>query len=171
MNRKTTFYSTITLVLLSILAIQFGCKKNDPEPAPIKNKYVWAVGFADSTNYALIYFSADGGETWIRQGEGQAALKEIDIMDVWAVDENTVWAIAEQNVILKTTDGGTNWSQVTSPTQRTDASLSSISIVGKDDIWISGNVVYHSTDGGQNWINIQSPVLVNTHLQGIHAIS
>ena len=169
MKTKFTFYVTISIILLCILTIQVGCKKdnNDPE----KKKYVWAVGSADSTNYALIYFSDNGGENWVRQGEGQDALKGVELTDVWAIDENTVWAIAYQNVILKTTDGGANWFRVPPPTQRTDASLSSISIIGKAYIWISGNVVYHSIDGGNSWAIIESPVLTNTLLQGIHAIS
>ena len=169
MIKKKTFLWLTTVVILYGLIIQTGCKKDKSDP-DIK-KYVWAVGSADSTNYALIYFSDNGGENWVRQGEGQEALQGLDLNDVWAVDENTVWAVAQQNVILKTTAGGANWFRVPPPTQRTDASLSSISIIGKTDIWISGNVVYHSTDGGNNWTNIQSPVLTNTHLQGINAIS
>lgn len=91
MKTKPTFYLTISIILLCILAIQVGCKKDNDDP--VKKKYVWAVGHADSTNYALIYFSDNGGENWVRQGEGQAALKDINIYDVWAVDENTVWAV------------------------------------------------------------------------------
>jgi len=153
------------------MVIQVGCKKdnNDPE----KKKYVWAVGNVDSTNYALIYFSDNGGENWTRQGEGQNALKDININDVWAVDENTVWAVADQNVILKTTDGGTNWNRVAAPSQRTNVELSSISIIGSDDIWISGftGEVYHSTDAGYNWVAINSGIFKNKGLQGIHAIN
>ena len=169
MKTKKLFFTIISLALLSILAIQFGCKKDDPEP--VKKKYVWAVGDADSTDYALIYFSADGGENWVRQGEGQAAIKGIGIVDVWAVDENTVWAVAGQNVILKTTDGGTNWFRVPPPGKRVDAELSSIFIIGTNDIWISGSVVYHSTDGGSSWITIHSNVLADKALQGIHAVT
>lgn len=173
MTTKNILYTTISIVLLSILAIQFGCKKDGPEPNPVNKKYVWAVGFADSTNYGLLYFSADGGENWTRQGEGQTALQGIGLTDVWAVDENTVWAVAEQNVILKTTDGGTNWSRVHPPSDSPGIGLSSISMISNNHIWISGSpgVVYHSADGGQNWTSIQSPVLEGTHLQGIHAVN
>lgn len=170
MKTQNTTWLILVIAFLCISFIISGCK-NDDEPEPVQEKKVWAVGFADSTNYALIYFSADGGETWIRQGEGQAALKDIDIMDVWAVDENTVWAVAVQNVILKTTDGGKNWLRVTPPSNSSGISLSSISMIGNDNIWISGTVVYHSIDGGNSWTTIQSPVLINKGLQGIHAIN
>ncbi len=169
MKTKTTYYLVILVIILSSLLVQISCKKDDSDPK--NKKHVWAVGSHDSTNFALIYFSENGGENWVRQGEGQDALKDIELTDVWAVDENTVWAIAYQNIILKTTDGGANWFRVPPPTQHTNASLSSISIIGKTDIWISGSVVYHSSDGGNNWTTIQSPVLANVNLQGIHAIN
>ncbi len=169
MKTKFIFYVTLSIILLCILAIQVGCKKDKDYPE--NKKYVWAVGSHDSTNYALIYFSDNGGENWVRQGEGQPALQVVDLMDVWVVDENTVWAVAEQNVIIKTTDGGINWFRVPPPINDSGTALSSISIVDKNNIWISGNVVYNSTDGGQTWFNIQSPVLTNVNLQGIHAIN
>lgn len=163
--------SIISVVLFCTLITLLGCKKSNDNTPPLKKKYVWAVGNLDSTNYALIYFSADGGENWIRQGEGQAALKGAILNDVWAIDENTVWVVAAQNVILKTTDGGKNWFRVQPPTSDSNAALCSISIIGKTDIWISGNVVYHSADGGNNWTSIQSDVLTNKYLQGIHAVN
>jgi len=50
----------------------------------------------------MILFSADSGKTWVRQGEGTTALKDIDVRDIWAVDENNIWAVCSSNVILKT---------------------------------------------------------------------
>jgi len=171
MKTKDLIYTSVALVLLFVLTMQFGCKKDEPEPDPVKKKYVWAVGFPDSTNYGMIYFSGDGGENWIRQGEDQEALQNAYIHDVWAVDENTVWAVGVNNLILKTTDGGINWNRVTPSKYRSGEDLSSISIIGKDDIWISGTIVYHSPDGENTWITIQSDVLTDKYMQGIHAIN
>lgn len=165
---KTLLWLTTVIILFGLI-LQFGCKKDKTDPE--KKKYVWAVGIVDNTNYPLIYFSDNGGENWVRQGAGQEALKGISLVDVWAVDENTVWAVSNKNDILKTTDGGVNWNSVSPPANDSNISLSSISIVDKNNIWISGNVVYHSSDGGNSWTNIQSPVLSNAHLQGIHAIN
>lgn len=167
-----THYTTLFIILIVALSIQIGCKKEDNNPD--KLKYVWAVGNYDTTtNHALIYFSDNGGENWVRQGEGQAALKDININDVWAVDENTVWAVADQNVILKTMDGGTTWNRVTAPSKQNNVELSSISLIGSDNIWISGlsGEVYHSTDAGNSWTTIQSEVINNNSMQGIHAIN
>ena len=170
MKTQKTIWFLLAMSFLGITIVFNGCK-NDDDPEPETPKHVWAVGDSDASNYALIYYSANGGETWIRQGEGQAALKDLLLTDVWAVDENVVWAVAQHNVILKTTDGGKNWMRIQPPSDNPDIGLSSISIIGKDDIWISGTVVYHSTNGGETWSLIQSPIFENTGLQGIHAIN
>jgi photosystem II stability/assembly factor-like uncharacterized protein len=160
-------------LLIFLLGVQTGCKKNDNNPDPIKKNYVWAVGTMDSTQHSLIYFSPDGGGTWTRQGEGADALKNMDLSDVWAVDENTVWAVGFPNTIIQTRDGGQSWSRVSGPTQKTDIELFSVSMIGSDDIWISGShgTIYHSANGGTSWKSIQSDVLTNRYLQGIHAIN
>ena len=134
---------------------------------------VWVVGYPDSTNYGTILFSADGGDKWVRQGEGSKALLGANINDVWAVDENTVWAVGEDNLILKTTDGGKTWKQIAAPSQSRYVELVSISLIGTDNIWISGSsgIVYNSKDGGNTWTVINSDVLNNKYLQGIHAIN
>ncbi len=36
MKTKKSLYATISIVLVSILAIQLGCKKDDPNRIPIK---------------------------------------------------------------------------------------------------------------------------------------
>ena len=172
---KMNFFikQSVLLVMAIILIIQIGCKDSNPVPEPVKKKYVWAVGNQDSTQYAQIFFSADGGENWVRQGNGQPSLKDIDLNDVWAVDDNTVWAVSGQNVVLKTDDSGKNWYRVQLPTNRSDVELCSISLIGNDNIWISGarGIVFHSADAGNNWRLVQSPVLNNTFLQNIHAIT
>ena len=150
MKKKQAFYATISIVVLSILTIQFGCKNNNDDPEPARIIPVWAVGATDSTNYGTILYSSDGGENWVRQGDSTAALLGVSISDVWAVDENKVWAVGSGNVILKTTDKGETWNRIPAPSQRPDVELVSISLIGSDNIWISGTygTVYNSTDGG-----------------------
>lgn len=176
MKIKNLLFTTISIILLCILSIQIGCKKDDNEPDPAQKKYIWAVGFADNTNYATLLFSGDGGDAWIRQGGDNEALKGVDLHDVWAIDENTVWAIGTNNTIVKTSDAGLNWNKIPAPAQQAATTLSSISIHGASNIWISGGdsttaVVYHSNDAGDSWTNIQSPLIENAYLQGICAIT
>ena len=173
MKKKQAFYAPISIVVLSILTIQFGCKNNNDDPEPARIIPVWAVGAVDSTNYGTILYSTDGGEEWVRQGDSTVALLGVSLSDVWAVDENKVWAVGTGNVILKTTDKGETWNRIPAPSQRPDVELNSISLIGSDNIWIGGSygTVYNSADGGNTWTTVVSEVFNNKYFQGIHAIN
>jgi len=173
MKTKQSCLTLFTIILFFLAGIQIGCNKDNDEQEPGKEQVVWAAGAADSTNYGMILFSSDGGDNWVRQGEGNQALSGVNMSDVWVVDENTVWAVGSRNTILKTTNKGQKWSEITAPTQPPEVELVSISLIGSDNIWISGSygTVYNSTDGGTNWTVIDSDVLNNKYLQGIHAIN
>ena len=167
------FYTVpVLMMILAIVSIFPGCKENNI-PIQIKKKYVWAVGETDSTNHGTILFSNDGGTTWTQQGTNCAALLGISLSDVWAVDENTAWVVGNKDLILKTTDGGLDWTQITPPNYNINTNLKSISIVGKNDVWISTSdgQVLHSLDGGSHWTDLKSSVLGNHYLQGIDAIN
>ena len=166
------------LVLISFIFIIISCNKddstnNDQNDIVAVKQYVWAVGMQDSTGYGLILFSNDGGDNWVRQGEGSDVLKNVMLYDVWAVDENTVWAVGNNNTIIKTTDGGNNWVKVTPPTGFSSVYLTSISLDGSDNIWISGSsgVVYNSTDGGSKWTVFDTGFFHHGLMQGIHAVN
>jgi photosystem II stability/assembly factor-like uncharacterized protein len=121
----------------------------------------------------MILFSADSGSTWVRQGQGNIALKDIDVWDIWAVDESNVWAVCSDNVILKTQDGGQTWNRVQAPANRTGTRLSAISIVNKTNIWISGSggTVYNSTDNGSTWTLFDTNFFQKSLMQGIWAVT
>ena len=159
------------MVLAGILA---GCSKASENPQPVEKKpYAWIAGACDSSGYGMILFSADGGDTWTRQGEKNPVLQGIDVCDIWAVDEHTVWAVCAENVILKTADGGKTWVQVPAPFQEKHPRLSAICIVNKTNVWISGSegAVYNSTDDGATWTVFETNTFHNGLMQGIWAIS
>lgn len=94
-------------VLMTMVTLIISCSKDNDNPQPVEKKpYAWVAGEKDSTGYGMILYSADSGETWVRQGQGIAALHDVDVSDIWAVDENNVWAVCSENIILKTIDGG-----------------------------------------------------------------
>lgn len=163
------------LVVMMVILITIGCgKTNDDNDDPVeKKKHAWVSGDQDSTGYGMILFSADGGDTWVRQGMGSSALLGIDIQDIWAIDENNVWAIGSNNAILRTINGGQTWTRVQAPVNTANPVLMSISIVNKTNIWISGanGTVYNSTDNGGTWTMFDTAVFHNAALQGIWAIS
>lgn len=172
MKTRTLLYASLSATLLLILSIQLGCKEENNDPDPDIGKYVWAVGTPDNQQYGTILFSPNAGDNWERQAEGFAALKDVYLSDVWAVDDKTVWAVGSSNTILKTTDGGSTWSLISVPNQKSNVELVSISLIGSNTIWVSGSLgtVYRSGDGGNNWTHINSEVLGTKYLQGIHAI-
>jgi photosystem II stability/assembly factor-like uncharacterized protein len=109
----------------------------------------------------------------VRQGQGSSALKDIDIWDIWAVDENKVWAVCSDNIILKTIDGGQTWIRMPAPANNMKTRLSAISIVNKTNIWISGSgwTVYNSTDDGNTWTMFDTLFFHKGLMQGIWAVT
>ncbi len=172
-KKKSTFI--FLLAMASLAMFHYGCKKKSDtqELTPVKKNYAWVVGVEDSTTYGMILFSPDGGNTWLRQGEGSPALQGISLFDVWAVDTNIVWAVGTNCSIIKTNDGGKTWARITIPSIAPSTPLQSISLAGSNDIWISGEngTVINSKDGGNTWTVFDTIFFHNGLMQGIHAIN
>jgi len=64
--------------------------------------------------------------------------------------ENTVFAVGERGIILKSSDQGNSWKQVSSPV---DITLTSIDFSSKDKGWIVGHesTILHTVNGGKTW--------------------
>jgi len=171
MKKLTILFSVVMVVIIIIIS----CNKNEDDPVPTeRKKYAWVSGNADSIGgYGMILFSADSGETWVRQGEGSAALQDINVGDIWAVDENNVWATASTNAILRTNDGGQTWTRITFPEISVNTNFMAISIVNKTNIWISGGggIVLNSIDDGNTWTMFDTNFFHKGGMQGIWAIS
>ncbi|MGA2822549.1 MAG: hypothetical protein ABSE72_03390 [Bacteroidales bacterium] len=167
-------YSPLFSLVMIIVCIVVSCSKNDNNPQSVERKpYAWVAGAMDSTGYGMILYSADSGETWERQGLGNDALKDVDVSDIWAVDENTIWAVCSGNVILRSLDGGKTWIRLQLPENKTSTLLSAISIVNKNNIWISGSggTVYNSFDNGNTWRRYDTTIFREGLMQGIWAIN
>ena len=170
MKKLTILFSIVMAAIIIIIS----CNKKNDDPVPVeRKKCAWVTGSEDSTGYGMILYSADGGETWVRQGQGSTALQGIDVGDIWALDENNVWATGSNNVILRTINGGQTWTQVPAPANKANIVLMSISIVNNTNIWISGDngTVYNSTDDGSTWTMFDTSFFHNGLMQGIWAIS
>lgn len=160
-----------TLALLFFLfTLLIGCSKDDPQPTPTPRKvYSWAVGDQDSTGYGVILFSSDSGATWVRQGFGTAALKNIDIHDIWAVDEYNLWAVGDSSAILRTADGGQNWFRLQFQVGLPKSNFNAVSIVNQTNVWIGGTngVVLTSQDFGYHWYLLDTNFFENRTIRGI----
>ncbi len=121
--------------------------------------------------YQHIYKSTDKGENW-------SIIYNLDSGDKFralaVAPSNTQYIYASEPYTLwKTTDGGTNWTDIT--TGLPGGFITYIAIKNDDPntVWVTlstytGNSVYQTTDGGSNWTNISTglpAVPVNTIVQ------
>ena len=75
-----------------------------------------------------------------------------------AVDDSLVWACGVAGVVLKTTDGGTNWIQLTKTNEGFDNY--SVEAIDENIAWVAGTVtggstdakIWKTTDGGTSWV-------------------
>lgn len=162
------------MAMIIVLLSMNGCKKKDDTSAPAeRKKFAWVSGDQDSTGYGMIFFSADGGETFVRQGEGLPALQGVDVSDIWAVDEKTVWAVGSGNTILETDNGGQAWTRMQMPGGVSGVELMALSVVDRTNIWASGSsgTVYKSSNSGLTWTRFDTNFFHCGGMQGIWAIS
>jgi len=97
-----------------------------------------------------IFYSADGGTTWIPQSTGEMSGR---LCSVHFIDENTGWSVGTNGTVLYTNDGGDNWNTQTS---NTNANLESVSFADAQNGWavgarFPGGKIVRTADGGATW--------------------
>ncbi|NWG29216.1 MAG: hypothetical protein HXY48_11875, partial [Ignavibacteriaceae bacterium] len=98
-------------------------------------------------NGSAVSVSTDAGNTWsISYIDSQAR----DIYDVIFPDQNTGYVVGTFGLIMKTTDGGTNWIEQTSGVSITLWDVDFINTEVGFAVGNSGNIL-KTTDGGNNW--------------------
>jgi photosystem II stability/assembly factor-like uncharacterized protein len=139
---------------------------------PVNNFVAWVVGDVDDAGKAMLLFSGDNGETWTRQGL-DILPDGIQLVDVFAIDREHVWAVGSQGLVLRTSNGGTNWEKTEVTGAGAGGNFLCISIC-KNKIWISGEagLIISSDDNGQSWTGFDLPDNVKEYIiQGIFAIN
>jgi photosystem II stability/assembly factor-like uncharacterized protein len=144
------------------------------------------VGFTCGTNNE-IYKTTDGGSTWTAKTVNLTVTPTSLLLlgQLKFVDANTGYCVGfsssqGENYILKTTDGGENWNQLTSPTQTTSTADVYTSLYldkNKQPYIVGGNVANNtatlltSTDGGTTWQHVTTPAIYRltecTYINGI----
>jgi len=121
---------------------------------------------------AFILLTVDGGRSWKTTYKNTDSAIFLDGMDFWDKKNGVIFGdpIQHQLQILKTTNGGLDWQNISSQlNMETDkgeagfaASGTTIKTVGKGKVWIAtGGVVsniYHSTDYGKTWMKYPCPI-------------
>ncbi|MBL7717455.1 MAG: hypothetical protein JNL72_01360 [Flavipsychrobacter sp.] len=66
---------------------------------------VWVCGYAGS-----VFHSSDAGTSWQRLRNGNSiTIPKYHLQDILFTDLNNGWAVGEKGLIIRTTDGGQNW--------------------------------------------------------------
>ncbi|HEX2786311.1 MAG TPA: YCF48-related protein [Ignavibacteria bacterium] len=110
----------------------------------------WATARKNTNDSAYIFYTSNGGNNWSIQYQNKYYLTALQL-----INENTGYSVgsAPPGVIIKTTDGGINWFNVTglSAYPLTDLFFTTVDTgwVCSDDLFDGG--VYKTTNGGINW--------------------
>jgi photosystem II stability/assembly factor-like uncharacterized protein len=111
------------------------------------------TGFvAGEDNTGVIQKTMDGGNTWSRVYASPTNFEWVN--DVFFANSTNGFAVGVNGTIIRTTDGGGNWSSQTIPNVSIFASVffptSLIGYVTGDGS--SRGPIYKTTDGGNNWV-------------------
>lgn len=112
---------------------------------------VWTVGRGTTGISNAILFSSDRGISWRTQSTPTGA----DYRAISMADENTGWVVGQSGTVIRTTNGGDNWLEVTNVPTSTQT-LTRVHFVNANTGWIfgysAGPNLFKTTNGGTNWI-------------------
>ncbi len=125
-------------------------------------------GFPSYIQHRVILFTSNGGVSWTTQ---YSQAYESKLRSIRFVDQNNGFATGESGIIMKTTDGGNNWSQ-----QAVISSFHFSDIFFNDDLngYVTGEylgvphyaAIFKTSDGGINWS--ETSLGTNESLAGIY---
>ncbi len=102
----------------------------------------------------VVFLTAEIFSQWVPQTSGITTR----LRNIRAVDDNIVWACGNSGVVLKTTDGGTTWVNMT-PTNA-GATNYTVDAFDATTAWVTGTIggsadvsIWKTTDGGTTWVS------------------
>jgi photosystem II stability/assembly factor-like uncharacterized protein len=108
--------------------------------------------------FKQVYKSTNRGTSWTRLSNFTDSTATLSVLAISPSNPNYLYA-CKGSSIRRTTDGGTSWSTMTSPVDRTITYIA-VHQSNPNKIWasisgfVAGQKVYQSTDGGSSWTNI-----------------
>jgi len=118
------------------------------------NNYGWAVGNAPAAGTPTILNTTDAGGTWTAQTP-PATLGATDHLNgVFFFNNNTGWAVGDNGTIIKTIDGGYNWTDYSVG----GGHLRDVHFISATNGWVvgAGGRILNSANGGLTWPTDQS---------------
>ena len=95
---------------------------------------------------AIVLYTRNGGTSW---NSAEVPQSEYAVSDLSFSDDLLGYALSGQK-LLKTTDGGRNWSIQ----KNFDEELFALDVSG-NNIWVGSQSIRYSSDGGENWITLE----------------
>ena len=86
---------------------------------------------------------------WIAQNSGT----DQNLYDIEFINDKTGWAVGDAGVVIKTTNGGTNWINVANPSPSLNPNLWSVAPIDSNIVYITSgkDLIIKTTNGGLNW--------------------
>jgi photosystem II stability/assembly factor-like uncharacterized protein len=137
---------------------------------------IWSIFFIDdnegwAVGWSSIYHTTNAGNTWEEQNRPPVLG---DLTDVYFVNRDTGWIVGTYKIVLKTTDGGDNWTKIMN-TLAGDKCFYSVSFTNElhgcavggqmtgvydgfimvtNDGGLAGHQAHLTQDGGETWDSI-----------------
>jgi len=135
----------------------------------------WAVG-----RYGTVLKTVNGGKSW-KKVTVPADVAAYDFTSVAFVDAKHGWAIGcpnqtapapTTNLLLRTSNGGSNWTSVHFQMTEATGQLYSISFASLTKGWAAGDFgcVYHTSDGGATWTEQATAPHVNPLIEAYQVL-
>lgn len=140
----------LSVFVLAIAGCGGGQAQNKPKPPPTV-KAPDEAPEDDGPALGPLTLTLPDGPSWV----GQRGNYVDTLSGIWGQD-NLIIAVGGGGTILRSEDGGKNWTRQASPK---DAWLRCVWGSGPDDIFVvGGNAIMHSTDAGITWTPQKVPV-------------
>ena len=119
--------------------------------------------------------SFDGGISWETIATfGFIPTEIVTGIEVSRSNPDVIYLVQNKNVstLWKTTDGGQNFSQTTSPPGGVQGAFITLDPLDENHLWLAwnrggnnGNKVFETTDGGSSWTNLTTATLNGHHVE------
>ena len=116
------------------------------------------------TEGSVMLYTTDGGDTWSKKYK--SFIQSEHVWNIYFVNSTLGYATVERfaagnGAVIKTTDGGMNWTRINIPGSGND--LDPIGFINANTGWIANHSAFglrQTTDGGANWtfINVGSSI-------------
>lgn len=120
------------------------------------------IGYAISnSNPGKILKTVNGGNSWVAVNTNLNNY----LYAIWFTNATTGYAVGNGATLLKTTNSGTSWSQITISNISGSPEFHAVTFTSVDTGYIAGAAsVWKTTNAGSTWVQVNLPVPQNTNL-------